>query len=180
MMKHLRQVAAGLFAALIAQACQNAPVDTAGAAISPGWMGNVYLASGPARESASKVLVLVYLVNSRDVTLTDANVFYGSASRLPVSGKDFLIEILDADARTLATYAADDPRKMIVERQGNVLASEGVLTARLPFDPAVATAQVRNGAGNVVERSELRKIVQAFCAGKTSDPDCEAALRGRP
>jgi hypothetical protein len=158
-------------------ACQTTPNERAAAGTSEpvlqaGWLGNVYLTADPANFDTRKVFVVSYRVSASGVALLGADAFYGAASNLPAASYDFAIELVSAKGRILTSVGAGDPRKMIVEHQGNITTPEGTLTVRLAFSFDAAVVRVRDAAGKLVTTTDLRSIVARFCAAHQLDADC--------
>jgi hypothetical protein len=158
-------------------ACQTAPnartnADASEPVLQTGWLGNVYLTADPASFDTRKVFVVSYRVSASGVALLGADVFYGAASSLPAAAHDFSIELVSTAGRILTSVVVGDPRKMIVEHQGNVTSSEGILTVRLAYSVDAAAVRVRDATGKLAATTDLRDVVKRFCAAKRSDPDC--------
>jgi len=159
-----------LFALL---ACALAPSVSAGAQPEPpsGWFGNVYL--GGARSfDARKVFVVSYRVTDGAAQLVDASVAYGAESRLPPASNDYALEVLDANGRVLARQQAADPRRIVVEQEGNRTLPSAVLAVRLRFDAAGAKARLHDSTGRVVAESDVAPAVALFCRNNDHDPEC--------
>ena len=141
-----------------------------------GRFGNVYLAAERFNLDKRKVVAVSYRVANDRMTVADVVVAYGTESSLPAGRADYVAELLSSDGRILASRSSSDPRMVIVEREGNAMLLEGVLTTRLAFDPSVARARVRRPTDGAVLEHDIRSVVVAFCSRNRADPDC-AQLR---
>lgn len=137
-----------------------------------GWFGNVYLGGDRSTFDASKVFAISYRIAAGSMTAETIDLAYGHVSRLPSAGTDYVVELVAADGRTLASQSANDPRVVIVERQGNVTLDSGLLTVRLAFDPSAAKLRLKRASDGAVIESDVAFAVQAFCRRNGDDPSC--------
>ena len=145
-------------------------------AFSPGWVGSVFLTADPSKFDTHKVFVMTYRFSGSAIIVEDSLLTYGPGSQLPSSANDYFVDLLAPGGRVLLSVGAGDPRRMIVEEEGNVLASSGILTVRLPYVADASAIRLRSNTDKPIVTTPLNDITTRFCGANRTDPDC--ARRG--
>jgi hypothetical protein len=137
-----------------------------------GWFGNVYLGGKRDEFDARKVFVVSIRVTEAGAQLTDVAVAYGTSSPLPAASADYTVEVVTADGRRLEVQSVPDPRRAIVEKQGNFMLESGLVSVRLDFSRLGAKVRLQDAGGKTLVENDLASAIRAFCARNTKDPDC--------
>lgn len=143
-----------------------------------GWFGNLYL-GGSRSFDANKVFVVSYRLSDGPAQVADVTVAYGAPSKLPPARRDYLVELVGADGRALSSRPAADPRRAIVEKEGNVILSSALLSVRFGFQRAAVKARLSDDLGRTVATADLARAIDAFCERNSNDPDCRAISAAR-
>ena len=165
----------GLVAALCLLANGHANAET-----SPptGWFGNVYL-GGQSAFDARKSLIVTYRFNDAGVQVADVAVAYGTVSRLPDAGHEYVLELIGSGGKVLSKRTASDPRAVIVEKEGNARLEEGLLTARFAFEPAGQKVRLSDASGRTLAEADLASAITSFCRIHSRDSDCISMARSK-
>ncbi|HKY19582.1 MAG TPA: hypothetical protein VJM31_00060, partial [Vicinamibacterales bacterium] len=86
-------------------------------------------------------------VTEAGAQVVDVAVAYGVASPLPAASADYTLEVVSADGGRLTIQNAPDPRRAIVEKQGNVMLDSGLLSVRLDFNRLGARVRLHDASG---------------------------------
>jgi hypothetical protein len=120
---------------------------------------------------AAKVIVVSFQLSGDRVEPGEAVLTYGVVRSLPPSGSDFSVDLLSS-RETLQTKSFADPRKVIAERRGNVVLSQGTLTVRFAYRPAASNVRLRAQNNRVLANVDLRGLLERFCRDNQRDPIC--------
>jgi hypothetical protein len=138
-----------------------------------GWFGNVYLGGERASFDSRKVFVVSIRVTEAGAQVVDVAVAYGVSSPLPAASADYTLEVVSADGRRLTIQNAPDPRRAIVEKQGNVMLDSGLLSVRLDFNRLGAKVRLQDASGKILVEGDLVSAIDSFCSRNMKDPDCQ-------
>ncbi|MDN8616479.1 hypothetical protein [Variovorax ginsengisoli] len=142
-----------------------------------GWFGNVFLGAKGDAADLSKVFIVTFRFGPAGVSAGDVAVSYGTASRLPNARRDYVLELVDADGRTLDSQAVPDPLAIVVEKQGNARLSEGLLTMRFAFSMTGQKVRLSDASGRLLAEAQVESAIVDFCKRNTRDSDCIAKMR---
>jgi len=145
-----------------------------------GWFGNVYLGGERGAFDARKVFVVSIRVAEAGAQVTDVAVAYGTPSPLPAAAADYTLEVLSADGRRLSVRSAPDPRRAIVEKEGDVMLASGLLSVRLDFNRGGAKVRLHDASGKTLVEGDLASAANSFCVRNANDRDCRAMEQSRP
>ena len=144
-----------------------------------GWFGNVYLGGEREPFDSRKVFVVSIRVTEAGAQVVDVAVAYGVPSPLPAASADYTLEVVSADGRRLTIQNAPDPRRAIVEKQGNVMLDSGLLSVRLDFNRLGAKVRLHDASGKTLVEGDLVSAIDSFCSRNMKDPDCKATKPSR-
>ena len=140
-----------------------------------GQVGNVLLAKSAGPVRGAKVIVASFTFTDQGVQPGQVVASFGSPTIPSYTTGDYEMSLRGASGEKLISYPIPNPRVMIVEHQGIVMADSTLYAARFPFRPNAAAVRVSDMQGKQLAVTSVAAVVREFCGRLKDDPDCESA-----
>jgi hypothetical protein len=161
-----RRAAAALAAAVLVMA------GCAETAPSRGQVGNVKLVTATEEPGVGRALVTAFLFTPDGIKVGDSAVVYGAGNEVQTDFDEYQIDLVDRRGRVLGQYGIQDPRNVILEKQGWLERPSASHIARFPFKPDATAIRVLDGRRKVLAHAEISQLVESFCKAHTGQQEC--------